>query len=224
MHVGRHLAAVREFEPCWSSAIAAAGSSTAIANPAIKHEGVSCAWVYISSTVIHAVADGLDDPGRGARDFRIEKLAAQPFEAFKRAFLAGPTSREYSIGGEDRGETAGLARAVSPAARRRPDRNSSRCSGLRNCEPLGTTTGVIARSRSTISRASSIRADRIIVLEEGRVAAAGSHAELLSQGGLYARLAALQFDQSGVPISDGKFDQRTSCRAQQSRLIPHLHD
>jgi ATP-binding cassette subfamily B protein len=51
-----------------------------------------------------------------------------------------------------------------------------------------------------------LRADRIIVLEEGRVAAAGTHADLLRQGGLYARLAALQFDQSGAPISDGKFD------------------
>jgi hypothetical protein len=30
------------------------------------------------------------------------------------------------IGGEDRGEAAGLAHVVSPAARRRPDSNSSR--------------------------------------------------------------------------------------------------
>jgi ABC-type molybdate transport system ATPase subunit len=35
--------------------------------------------------------------------------------------------------------------------------------------------------------ATVLRADRIIVLEEGRVAAAGSHADLLRQGGLYAR-------------------------------------
>jgi ATP-binding cassette subfamily B protein len=54
-----------------------------------------------------------------------------------------------------------------------------------------------------------LRADRIIVLEEGRVAA-GSHAELLKQGGLYARLAALQFDQTGAPISAGKPYQRTN--------------
>src|SRR5882757_1031754 len=69
----------------------------------------------------------------------------------------------------------------------------------------GRTTIVIAHRLATV-----LRADRIIVLEEGRVAAAGSHAELLNQGGLYARLAALQFDQSGAPISDGKFDQRTN--------------
>ena len=35
------------------------------------------------------------------------------------------------IGGEDRGEPAGLAHASSPVARRRPDRNSSRCSVFR---------------------------------------------------------------------------------------------
>jgi len=69
----------------------------------------------------------------------------------------------------------------------------------------GRTTIVIAHRLATV-----LRADRIIVMEEGRVAAAGSHAELLNQGGLYARLAALQFDQSGAPISDGKFDRRTS--------------
>jgi ATP-binding cassette subfamily B protein len=69
----------------------------------------------------------------------------------------------------------------------------------------GRTTIVIAHRLATV-----LRADRIIVLEEGRVAAAGSHADLLRQGGLYARLAALQFDQSGAPISDGKFDQRTN--------------
>jgi ATP-binding cassette subfamily B protein len=35
--------------------------------------------------------------------------------------------------------------------------------------------------------------DRILVLERGRIIASGSHAELLAEGGLYARLAALQF-------------------------------
>jgi ATP-binding cassette subfamily B protein len=67
----------------------------------------------------------------------------------------------------------------------------------------GRTTIVIAHRLATV-----LRADRIIVLEEGRVAAAGSHAELLSQGGLYTRLAALQFEQAGAPISSGKLNQQ----------------
>jgi len=34
---------------------------------------------------------------------------------------------------------------------------------------------------------------RIFVIEHGRLADAGTHAELIGRGGLYARLAALQF-------------------------------
>jgi ATP-binding cassette subfamily B protein len=37
-------------------------------------------------------------------------------------------------------------------------------------------------------------AQRIVVMEQGRIVASGSHAELVRHGGLYARLAALQFD------------------------------
>jgi len=49
------------------------------------------------------------------------------------------------------------AHFASPAARRRPERNSSRCSGLRRGTSLGTTIGVIARNLATVARASSSR-------------------------------------------------------------------
>jgi len=37
------------------------------------------------------------------------------------------------------------------------------------------------------------KADRIIVMEHGRIVESGTHASLVAAGGLYAGLAALQF-------------------------------
>ena len=38
-----------------------------------------------------------------------------------------------------------------------------------------------------------LSADRILVMEGGRIVDEGTHAELVAKGGLYARLAQLQF-------------------------------
>ncbi len=53
----------------------------------------------------------------------------------------------------------------------------------------GRTTLVIAHRLATI-----LKSDRIVVLDQGRVVETGSHEELAGAGGLYARLADLQFD------------------------------
>lgn len=58
---------------------------------------------------------------------------------------------------------------------------------------VGRTTLVIAHRFSTIQRLA-----RIVVMDEGKVVAQGSHAALMAGGGLYARLASLQF--SDAPL------------------------
>ena len=50
------------------------------------------------------------------------------------------------------------------------------------------TTIVIAHRLATV-----LRADRIVVMDDGRVVEEGTHAQLVEKGGLYARLAELQF-------------------------------
>ncbi|WEX76975.1 ABC transporter transmembrane domain-containing protein [Sinorhizobium numidicum] len=51
------------------------------------------------------------------------------------------------------------------------------------------TTLVIAHRLATV-----LKADRILVMDHGRIVEEGTHASLIRQGGLYARLARLQFD------------------------------
>jgi ATP-binding cassette subfamily B protein len=53
----------------------------------------------------------------------------------------------------------------------------------------GRTTLAIAHRLATI-----LKADRIVVMDQGRIVEQGTHAELVRKSGLYARLAALQFD------------------------------
>ena len=56
----------------------------------------------------------------------------------------------------------------------------------------GRTTLVIAHRLATVQRA-----DRIVVMDNGRIVETGTHASLVALGGIYANLAALQFHAVG---------------------------
>jgi ATP-binding cassette, subfamily B, bacterial len=61
----------------------------------------------------------------------------------------------------------------------------------------GRTTLVIAHRLATV-----LKADRILVMEAGRIVEEGDHASLVALSGTYARLARLQFEQGAAALSE----------------------
>ena len=55
------------------------------------------------------------------------------------------------------------------------------------------TTLVVAHRLATVKKA-----DRILVMDKGQIISEGTHSELVSQGGLYSRLAELQFSDGSI--------------------------
>ena len=74
--------------------------------------------------------------------------------------------------------------------------NETLVQGALDALMAGRTTLVIAHRLSTI-----VNADRILVMDGGRIVEEGTHHSLLARGGLYARLARLQFETGAAALA-----------------------
>jgi ATP-binding cassette subfamily B protein len=73
--------------------------------------------------------------------------------------------------------------------------NETLVQGALEASMQGRTTLVIAHRLATI-----VNADRILVMESGRIVEEGTHASLMAAGGLYTRLARLQFEAGAAAL------------------------
>ena len=137
--------------------------------------------------------------GAGPEEIRAAARAAQA-----EAFIAGlPEGFETPLGERARGLSGGqrqrlaIARALvrqapilllDEATSALDSENEKLVQEALDAAMRGRTTLVIAHRLATV-----LKADRIVVMDEGRVVETGTHAELTARGGLYARFAALQF-------------------------------
>ena len=79
----------------------------------------------------------------------------------------------------------------------------------------GRTTLAIAHRLSTV-----LAADRLLVLDEGRLVETGTHRELLARGGLYARLFEIQFKPqlTGLAVANGSVEHTPLARVAASEV------
>jgi ATP-binding cassette subfamily B protein len=150
-----------------------------------------------ADTVIENIRYG--SPDASEEDVRKAAVAAQA-DTFIRALPDGYRTqlgeRGVSLSGGQRQRLA-IARAILKNAPILLLDEATSALDAENERAVQQALEVVMRDRTTLVIAHRLatvqKVDRILVMDEGRVVESGTHAELVGKGGLYGRLAALQF-------------------------------
>jgi ATP-binding cassette, subfamily B, bacterial len=160
--------------------------------------------VIFGASIADNIAYGAPGASRAAIRAAAQRAAADLFiAALPQGYDTLIGERGVTLSGGERQRLA-IARAIlkdapvlllDEATSSLDAENETLVQGALDALMTGRTTLVIAHRLATI-----VNADRILVMEAGRIVEEGTHASLLAKGGLYARLARLQFETGAAAL------------------------
>ncbi len=164
--------------------------------------------IIFGTTIAENIAYGAPDASRDAIRKAAQRAAADTFiSALPKGYDTTVGERGVTLSGGERQRIA-IARAILKDA---PVLLLDEATSALDAESetlvqraldslmAGRTTLVIAHRLATV-----IHADRILTIDSGRIVEEGTHQSLLAKGGLYARLARLQFEAGAAALESGR--------------------